>query len=164
MKRILVLAVVAAACAWALYALAYRPLSCNWKLDALRSRTNGASQTVRDYQIAVLARQNLTDLRRCEDACGTNVLLYMLEAENENLLGNKEAAIALLRKGLTVDQRPELHMNIGALLLELGRMDEAVDEYVIAVRFTPQNLEMISDPEVARRVQERLQQIKARPK
>ena len=164
MKRIVALAVLAAACAWALYAFAYRPLSCNWKLDALRNRTNGASQTVRDYQIAVLARQNLTDLRRCEDACGTNVLLYMLEAENEALLGDKEAAIATLRKGLTVDQRPEIHMNIGTLLLEMGRLDAAVNEYAVAVRFTPKNLETIYDPEILRRIQERLQQIKARPK
>ena len=163
MKRIVALALVAAICVWALYAFVYRPLACNWQLNELRARTELARDTSDSYRATLAARANLADLRRIEPKCCTSVHVYVLEAENEDILDRKEDALAALRRALTVDQRPELYFNIGTLLVELGRMDEAVEAYVTSARIRP--ADAIPSPEAADRVQRRLRELAAaRPK
>ncbi|PYQ27446.1 MAG: hypothetical protein DMF56_20030 [Acidobacteria bacterium] len=156
MIRILIVLVVAALCVWAMFAFVKPPLTCNQSLNDLRARTEQTDQTGDSYKLIVLARQNLEQLRRLEGPCRTNVQLYMFEAENEDALGRKEAAIDALRRGLTIDQRPELYHNVGTLLVELGRMDEAVENYVTAARLLPEDVENIPSPEAQRRVRERM--------
>jgi len=161
MKRILVLAAIAALCLWALHAFAYLPLSCNWSLDALRGRTRAAQEAASDYRIALAVRRNLADLRRIEQHCRTHVELYALEAENEALIGHKEGALQALRHALTIDQRPELFVYVGTFLAEMGRMDEAVEKYAIAIRFAHDNIEKIEIDELAQRAERRAQQLEA---
>ena len=157
MKRLLILAPIGAACVWAMVVFVYRPLACNRTLNELRARTSAARETGNSYRAALLARQNLTDLRRLEDSCHTAVIVYVLEAENFDILEQKEEALAAFRRALTVDQRPELYFNIGTILVELGRMDEAVDNYVTAARLNRGT--SIPSPEAEQRVRERLRQM-----
>jgi len=163
-KRSLVLAVVAALCFWAFVAWVWRPLSCNQSISDMAGRTRGARETGDVYRMTLLARENLAALRRLEPRCGMTVNLYLLEADNEDLLGRKEAAIERLRYALTVDQRPELYFNIGTLMVELGRIDEAVDNYVMATRIMQSPELGIASPEAERRVKMRLEQLRARRK
>ena len=165
MKRAILLALAGVLCAYALYAFVYRPHSCDRAISDMIERTRLASDTGRVLQSTVMARQNLADLRRIEDRCHSRVHIYMLEAENEHALGRKEEAIATLRRALLIDRRPEIYFAIGTVLVELGRMDEAVDHFVTATRFSSVRLEHIASPEARRRVEERLAQIAAqRPK
>jgi len=156
MIRALIVLAVAAFCVWATIALVKPPLTCNQSLNELRARTDQLQETSDNYRVALLARQNLVDLRRLEGPCRTNVQLYMFEAENEDALGRTDAAIDAVRRGLEVDQRPELYHNLGTLLVGQGRMDEAVENYVTAARLLPEDVENIASPEAQRRVRERI--------
>jgi tetratricopeptide (TPR) repeat protein len=158
-KRLLLLAAPAMLCIWALVTFAYRPMKCNRALADLQGRTNLASETGDTYRATLLARQNLTELLRLEKCCRTIVNLYVLEANNSDVLGRKEDAVVALRRALTVDQRPEIYFNIGTLLVELGRMDEAVDNYVTAARTTATREISIPSPEAAERVRARVSQL-----
>jgi len=162
--RAAALIAVAALCVWSVIAFVQRPLTCNRSLSELRVRTRQTIATGSTYRQALLARKNLTDLRKLEGPCRARVELYVFEAENEDVLGNADAAIDALRRGLNVDQRPELYFNIGTLLVEQGRMDEAVENYTTAIRLTPDDLPNIPSPEAQRRVQERVRQLAARAK
>lgn len=157
MKRVLLLIPIAALCAWGFAAWVVSPLQCNQALNTMRGRTRSAGTMVNSYRLALLVRGNLTDLRRLEGPCRTNAYLYTLEAENEYLIGRKEASIDALRRALAVDQRPEIYAAIGATLFELGRVDEAVESYVIAARFNALILEQIEAEQIRREVQKRLQ-------
>lgn len=161
MKRVIVLALTAAVCAYATYAFAYTPYFCDRRLTTLLGRTKLAAGTSNSIDAILLARRNLTDLRSLESRCRCRVLLYTLQAENEYLLGRKEEAIDALRRGLLVEKRPEIYMGIGSVLVELGRMDEAVEHFVLATRFSAARVVNIASPEARRRVEERLQQITA---
>lgn len=156
MIRALILLAVAAFCVWAMIAFVKPPLTCNQSLNELRVQTDQTNETSDNYKLALLARQNLEQLRRLEGPCRANVQLYVYEAENEDALGRKDAAIDALHRGLAVDQRPELYHNLGTLLVELGRMDEAVENYVTAARLLPEDIENIDSPEAQRRVRERI--------
>lgn len=159
MKRALVLLPAGALCAWAFYAWVVRPLSCNWTVNQLRARTEQTRQIAETYRQTVAARTNLNDLLRIESKCCTSVLVPVLEAENDDILGQKEDALAALRRALTVDQRPELYFNIGTLLVELGRMDEAVEAYLTSARIRPDD--HIPSPEADARVKQKLREIAA---
>lgn len=161
MKRASIIVLAGAACAYALYAFVYTPYSCDRSITSLIGRTRLA-EDASAFDLPAMARANLVDLKRIEGPCRARTHLYMLEAENQNLLGRKEEAIATLRQALLVDQRPEIHFAIGSLLVELGRMDEAVDHFVTAGRFSPARVEHITSPEAKRRVEERLRPIAAR--
>jgi len=157
--RAVVVAVVAVLCIWALVAWAYRPLACNEWVNEMQARTDLARETGDSYRATVMARDNLTELRRREGPCRTTTLLYVLEADNEDLLGRREASIDALRRALTIDQRPELYFQIGTLLVELGRMDEAVENYVMGTRIRRSSTLNIPSPEAERRVRLRLEEL-----
>jgi tetratricopeptide (TPR) repeat protein len=164
-KRVAILAAIGAFCAWVFVAFVQRPLACNQELNVVRGRTRAARDTGNSVEVAALAQASLTELRRMEGRCRTNIWLYTLEAENEDLLEQKEQAIAALRRGLAVDQRPELYMDIGDLLVDMGRTDEAVESYLTPVRLSSDRLANIPSPLAAERVQKRLEQLAAaRPK
>ncbi len=147
----------AALCVWGFLAWVIPPLECNQALNDMRGRTRTASETVNSYRQALLVRANLADLRRLEGPCRTNAYVYTLQAENEYVLGRKEESIALLRRALTVDQRPEIYAAIGDTLFELGRVEEAVESYVIAARFNSLILEQIEADQIKREVLKQLQ-------
>ena len=156
MKRVLLLIPIAALCAWGVVVWSYEPLLCNQELNSMRARTSATGETVNDYRLALAVRDNLTRLRRLEGPCRTNPRVYMLEAQNQYLLGQKEASIEAIRRALAVDQRPEFYAAIGETLFELGRVDEAVDNYVIAARFNALVLDQIEAEQVKRKVLERM--------
>lgn len=151
-----VAAIIAAAllCGWAFLEWAYEPLACNIALTDLTRRTNLIEQSRGHYERIARARRNLEELRALP--CETDVQLHVLIAANEESLGQYDDAAAAYRAALLVDRRPEVYALMGDALVQLGRTDEAVENYVIAARFTPYILERVPSTEVERRVKERL--------
>lgn len=156
MKALRVLAVVlaAVACGWAIVEFAVRPIHCNRVITDMTRRTNALEGIGDDYQRIARARTNLQTLRGLQ--CETDVRVPMLIGANEEALGQFDDALTAYRDALRVDQRPEIYVAIGDALVQEGKVDEAVDNYVIAARFSPNVLENILSEEIANRIRSRI--------
>lgn len=154
--RIAAVTVAALLAAWALLRFAYEPYRCNVQISKLTARTDGVAQTASDYERLLRARANLRDLEPLRTMCPTEVRVPMLIGANEELVGRPDDALRRYREALEIEQRPEIHVAIAQMQIELGRVDEAIDSYVRAARFAPHGLQDIRSEEVRRRVTERL--------
>lgn len=152
--RAIVILAAMAGCGWLLVRWAYPPLHCGKALTDLTQRTALASETTDDYERVSRLRRNLEDLYANERQCRTDIRLYMLVAENEEMLGRDDDAIRTYEQALTIDRRPEIYTALGFALIRRGRIDDAVKMYVLAAHFRyPDDLEIPSEV-VARRVKE----------
>jgi tetratricopeptide (TPR) repeat protein len=152
--RVLVVAIAAVACGWAILVWVVRPMQCNRVITDITRRTNSLDNIGNEYQRVARARTNLQTLRALQ--CDTDVRVPMLIGANEEALGQYDDAVTAYREALRADQRPEIYVAIGDALVQLGRVDEAVDNYVIAARFSPNVLENIMGEEIARRIRRRI--------
>jgi hypothetical protein len=133
MKIVVRAAVILAAmagCGWLLVHWAYPPVRCGKALTDLTQRTALASDTTDDYERLTRLRRNLEDLYANESQCRTDIRLYVLVAQNEEMLG------------------------LGFALIRRGRIDEAVKMYVLASHFMYPDEVAIPSEVVAQRVKE----------
>lgn len=65
-----------------------------------------------------------------------DVDLYMIAAANYRLVADFETAEQTYRRALRIGRRPEIYLNLGDVLLQQGRTDEALESYAIAVAFS----------------------------
>lgn len=154
--RPLLLALTGVVCAWALVRWVYTPYHCIREIAAIGNTTLAADRTGAGARAAALARENLRRARALEKPCRTCVTLYPVIAANELILGRDKDAIATWRRALTIARRPELHFAIGVIHLQHGRVDEAMDEFLIGGRFNPQIVEPLESPDLARELEARL--------
>lgn len=138
------------------YNWVYEPFVCNLRHNDLEASTLFLKQVADDTRIAVMARENVRKARTLCAMCPTTVAFHQHLAENQYALALKEDALASYGLALTVDRRPEIHLARGNILVELGRIDEAVSNYVQAVKFYPALIDNVSSPYAARLVRERL--------
>ena len=155
------LSVVAIAIAGVLSATAivryvYRPCHCNAAVSELEALTNAASQIENDYARLVRVRRNIEGLRPLEASCPAEVRVPVLLGANTEMLGRFDDAARYYEAALTIDHRPELYMMLANVQVQLGQIDEAVANYVIAVRFSPHQIEYIPSPEIAQRTRKAL--------
>jgi tetratricopeptide (TPR) repeat protein len=143
-KRGLLVAVAAVACAWALYQWAWLPQRCSMELTELARRTDGAAKTGSDYDRTMRARRNVADLARLQEHAPNDVRVPMLLAANQMLAGLHDEAVRTYDLALRVEPRPEIYMARGDALIQLARVDEAVESYATAVRFDPAYLQQIA--------------------
>lgn len=141
---VIVRALAAALCAWALYAWVWVPHRDSVELTELARRTDGAARTAGDYERMVRARRNVADLGRLRESAPNDVRVPMLIAENQLLMGLREEAVRSYDDALRVDPRPEIYMARGDALVQLGRVDEAVASYATAVRYDPRFLDFVA--------------------
>jgi tetratricopeptide (TPR) repeat protein len=161
--RVLALLALAAACAYALFAWAYQPAHLVYRVQKISGSTLMAMEARSSYQSALQARANLEALAALEDECRVEIRCYLLQAENERILGRNEAALATYQRALRVEPRTEVYVSMATLLAELGRFDEAADAFATAVRFSPtvqQDVDRYGE-ELGRNVRERLARGKA---
>jgi hypothetical protein len=144
---------------WALFRFTYVPYSCNAEISEITSTTNALESTVSGYERLVRARRHITRLEKLRDSCRTQVRVPMLTAANQEIIGLPDQALNSYRDALRIEQRPEIHMAIAALQLQLGQIDEAVDSYVEAARFTRYLVRTIPSQPVRARVEERVAQL-----
>jgi tetratricopeptide (TPR) repeat protein len=150
-------AVAALACSvWAIHRFAAVPQQCNAAISELTSRTNAAAGIASDYDRLRRVRRNLEELQPLRRACPTQVRVPFLIGANFELSGQPAEALRHYRDALTVDRRPEIYVAIALVQLQLGDVDGAIDNYVIAARFDKYIVGEIASPEVQRRVRERL--------
>ena len=135
--RPLMLALIGVFCAWALVRWVYTPYHCIREIASIGNSTMTAERTGVSSRAAAMAHENLRRARLLEKPCRTCVTLYPVIATNEQILGRDDDAIATWRRAMTIAQRPELHLAIGVIHMRHGRMDEAMNEFVIGGRFNP---------------------------
>lgn len=143
-------------CGWAMVHWVYTPLACNGAVTDLTRRTTLITDSPGDYHRIARARRNIEALREVRILCPTDVRVPMLIAANEEALGRFDDAVRSYRDALSTGSRPEIHAALGHALIQLGRTEEAVEQYVIAARFDPTMLELPPSEEVRRLAGERL--------
>ena len=75
----------------------------------------------------------------------------MIAAANESVVGQSENAIALYRRALSMDRRPELYLSLADAEFAAGRVDDAVSHYAAAIAFDP-NLKWESPPQLWKQI------------
>lgn len=123
--------------AWALQAWVVTPNTCNARITRLTGASILAEKSRDSVEGQMIARKNLIALRDLEAPCSTEINLFMLIALNEQISGDRAAGIAAYDRALELDQRPEIHTARASLLLEEGRIDEAVAAWSAAVKMSP---------------------------
>lgn len=116
--------------------LCVAPYLANFGLDTVERRTARA-ETLDQASAAPLARRNLDDLTLIETPERLDPNWYLLYGANCELLGRKADAVESYSRALRIDQRPEIYVNRGMVMLQLGRMDAAVSDLATAARFKP---------------------------
>jgi tetratricopeptide (TPR) repeat protein len=162
--RVLIVGAALGLCVYAIAPLLRAPLRCNSEFTRLVHSSEIAKNTPSRYQSVIRARQNLSALRPLLALCPLNTNLYMQVALNEQLIGNQEAAVDTYRRALAIDERPEIHQALGNVLFELGRRDEAIQEWTYAARFHPQFADDVPVAEIGAEIRASLSKPVARPK
>lgn len=122
--------------ATAFYFLCVLPYRANNMLAAITQRTINA-QDVDALTAAPDARANLQDLTAIRTAERLDPTWYLLYGTNCELLGRNADAVEIYSRALEIDQRPEIYVHRGMILLQLGRVDDAVHDLATAARFNP---------------------------
>lgn len=129
MKWLASIAVWCAALA-ALWLYCVRPMHCEQEeFDVQQITDRIAKQSADQVSLAPFARRNIQRLMPCIP-CAPDVNRAMLLGANLRFVGRGEEAIAVYRDALLRDRRPELYLEIGMALSELGHDAEAV-QYLI---------------------------------
>jgi tetratricopeptide (TPR) repeat protein len=140
--------------AWA--AVALLALALLGQTGRLRDRLT-AGRILRQVELismAMIARaemprqvlsQNLEMLRRAAVLDPTEIGIPIARGTQYLLLGNGSSAVAAYRDALELEPRPETHLNLGRALVMAGRMEEAREQFRIALRLDP-NLAPVVPP------------------
>lgn len=158
LARVLLVITATLVCATLIRKWCVRPVSCNVAMTEISAATFASNDLRGDYAREQRVEANLARLHELEPQCRTDVRLYVLMAGNESIAGRHDAAVHEYERALTIDRRPEIYIEMGNELIQLGRTDDAVESFVTAARFSPGTLDAITSEEVARRVRLRLAQ------
>lgn len=118
------------------YFLCVVPYRANLTLATIMQRTMNALN-VDAIAAAPVARTNLHDLAEIRTPERLNPDWYLLYGANCEILGQKSEAAGVYSRALEIDQRPEIYVHRGMIMLQLGKMDAAVNDLATAARFNP---------------------------
>ena len=130
--------------------LAVVPLRSDLVLREVEQRT-ATAQRVDTRRAAGLARTNLEELQRNAAGGRLDPSWYLLRGANCELLGRWQEAADTYTQALRIDDRPEIYVNRGLVMMRLGQKDDAVRDLTTAARFDPTVLNQI-DGETRTRV------------
>jgi tetratricopeptide (TPR) repeat protein len=133
--RLIRIAAVAAA-AIGIYALCVVPYRANLMLTVVDQRSTLAD-SANPSRAAELAHENLRDLDVARNGVRLDPNWYLLYGANCETLGRWDEAADVYTRALRIDQRPELYVNRGLVMLHLGRLDAAEADLTRAARFNP---------------------------
>jgi len=140
-RFILHVVVIVAAC-FALHQLCVIPFRDNRTMREVEERMSVA-QSVDPARAQPLARTNLADLDRVARSRRLDAAWYMFYGANCEILERWPDAADAYTRALAIDQRPELYFSRGLVMLHLGRIDQAAEDMIKAVRFNPFLLDQI---------------------
>jgi len=118
------------------------PFRDNMVMREIEERMNVA-QSVDSVRAVPLARANLDDLDRVARSRRLDPAWYMFYGANCEILDRWQDAADVYTRALAIDQRPELYFSRGLVMLHLGRIDQAAQDMITAVRFNPFLLDQI---------------------
>ena len=118
------------------YFLCVVPYRANLALAEITQRTMN-TENVDAVAAAPVARTNLSDLAKIRAPERLNPNWYLLYGANCEILGRTSEAAEIYSRALEIDQRPEIYVHRGMVMLQLGRMDAAVNDLATAARFNP---------------------------
>jgi tetratricopeptide (TPR) repeat protein len=98
-----------------------------------------------------LAHANLHDLDLAARGQRLDSEWYLLYGGNCEILGRWAEAADAYTRALQIDDRPEIYVNRGMVMLHMGRADAAVADLATAARFNPKVLDDL-DGELRARV------------
>jgi tetratricopeptide (TPR) repeat protein len=120
----------------AIYRFCVLPVRCAHALQAIENSTN-ALDSMPGWRAASFARFNLRVLGSFDRSCWTEINYHLLLAANADILGRKQEVLQHFGDALEVDDWPMVYYHRGLILLQLGRLDDAVRDLAIAVDFDP---------------------------
>jgi tetratricopeptide (TPR) repeat protein len=139
--RILLAASIAAA---GLRYLCQEPYECNRGVKAYEVATTAA--TSKGLAGRRIARRNVVGLEQLETRCRSDVNVAMLLAANASLDERYHVAELAYERALRIDHRPEIYLNLGLVQVEMQKNDEALANFITAVRFDPTILDEVPEP------------------
>ncbi len=155
MKAILTLVVVVLT-GMLLVSFCYEPYRCNQKIKAADRSTTRVLDITDRFYVARVARENIRSMEPCLTHNPSGIAAWMIAAANRRLIGQHDEAARLYEEALRYDRRPELYLQLGLTYLELHRTNEAVAALERAVRFDPETLDEVIDPDVRSRILARI--------
>lgn len=116
-----------------------------WSLQSQKSEIERATQEIIAQSPIARARFARTALGQLDRRWlfPLDVDLRLEAAAAYRLVGQFEAAEHEYRQALRVSDRPEIHIAIGDLLVEMDRIDDALDHYTYAVHFSRRYLDYV---------------------
>ena len=94
--------------------------------------------------LIAIAHREMRRVSDCLERCGPSVARYRLLGQYNRFLQNHDESIALYRRALELDQRPELYFEMGVALAESKRRDEAMQTILIAAKHEPRVLDHLT--------------------
>lgn len=150
MWRISVILLACAAAIFGIDQLCIEPWRASLVLREIEQRS-ALAQSLDAIRATALAHTNLHDLDSAAHASRLDPQWYLLYAANCQLLGRWEEAANTYSRALQIDDRPEIYVNRGMVMLHMGRADAAVGDLATAARFDPKVLDDL-DGELRSRV------------
>jgi len=147
---VLVRAAAVLAAGLGIYRLGVVPLRSNLVVQEVAQRT-ATAQSLDVQHAAALARTNLEELQRAAAGSRLDPSWYLLRGVNFEILERFQEAADAYTQALRIDDRPEIYVNRGLVMMRIGRMDAAVRDLATAARFDPNVLNRI-DGETRMRV------------
>ena len=133
--RVFGCAVAVGLCLFALDRLVAGPFACNRAAHRTRTRTERTLQLTDPTIAAERARVDVDDMSRCLRCTPASIEISMNEAANLRILGRNREAVDVYRNALRFDRRPELYMNLGETLIQLGERPEGMRMLLECARF-----------------------------
>lgn len=151
LRAVAALLVVTAGIAGAMR-FAYQPWRCHVELRQRLQRTEYLARIPPDAAVTP-ARDNLDVVSRCIPIVPYETSFYILSAENARIASMDAEAVALYKRALQFDRRPELYQQLGLAEAATGRVDEAYRSFVTAGLFDPYMILQIPFTEMRGRVE-----------
>lgn len=137
MKRALALVVTLPLAIWLTDRLCYIPYRCNNEIGAAVSVTGQLWAQSGQIDATIASRRLILQMDECLRG-HPDTGAYMVAAANLRILRRPNDALQYYRRALKIDRRPEVYLQIGNTLMEMGDRTGAIRYYMMAVSFNPQ--------------------------
>lgn len=145
----LLLAGVPAAAAAALsWVLVVEPFRCSVRAARAQQRMLFATRHDNLSSAPIIARASLEEIAGCPAWRYDDIDILMIRAADNRVLRRLSEAEGDYRRAIDIAPRPELYLNLGLVLIDEGRLDEARQVLLKAVLFDFHMLEEIGRPDV----------------
>src|SRR5882724_9663002 len=118
------------------------PYRGNLELRQIEQQTR-LEQSLEPPRATALAHKNLHALGEAASGRKLDPAWYLLYGANCEVLGRWTDAADAYTQALRIDDRPEIYVNRGLVMLHLGRTDLAVSDLTTAARFDPTVLDQL---------------------